>query len=110
MACVPHWFHLKAGMALGTAMAGSGLGGVIFPYIMRETWNRVGFKWGMRIVALVVFTLCGLASLLVKSRLPKGGRLKAAFDIRCFKDARFTWLSIATFCMPIKYISSVSIY
>ncbi len=99
MACVPHWFHLKAGMALGTAMAGSGLGGVVFPYIMRETWNRIGFKWGMRVVALVVFTLCGLASVLVKSRLPKGGRLKAAFDIRCFKDARFTWLSIATFCM-----------
>ncbi|KAL4779909.1 major facilitator superfamily domain-containing protein [Aspergillus varians] len=101
MSCVPHWFEAKAGMALGTAMAGAGLGGVIFPYILRETWATVGFRWGMRIVALVVFILCGLASFLVKSRLPRGGRLKAAFDIRCFKDARFTWLSVATFCLEL---------
>ncbi|KAL4921329.1 major facilitator superfamily domain-containing protein [Aspergillus aurantiobrunneus] len=101
MSCVPHWFQAKAGMALGTAMAGAGLGGVVFPYILRESWASVGFKWGMRIVALVVFVLCGLASFLVKSRLPREGRVKAAFDIRCFKDARFTWLSIATFCLEL---------
>ncbi|KAL3475537.1 major facilitator superfamily domain-containing protein [Aspergillus californicus] len=101
MSCVPHWFYAKAGRALGAAMAGAGLGGVVFPYIMRETWASVGFKWGMRIVALVVFMLCGLASFLVKSRLPRGGRLKAAFDIRCFKDMRFTWLTAATFCLEL---------
>ncbi|KAI9370245.1 major facilitator superfamily domain-containing protein [Aspergillus egyptiacus] len=101
MSCVPHWFQAKAGMALGTAMAGSGLGGVIFPYIMREAWATVGFKWGMRIVALVILVLCGIASFLVKSRLPRGGRVKAAFDIRCFKDARFSWMTAATFCLEL---------
>ncbi|KAL2822265.1 major facilitator superfamily domain-containing protein [Aspergillus cavernicola] len=101
MSCVPHWFYAKAGMALGAAMAGAGLGGVVFPYIMRETWASIGFKWGMRVVALVVFVLCSLASFLVKSRLPRGGRLKAAFDIRCFKDMRFTWLTAATFCLEL---------
>ncbi|KAI7970243.1 hypothetical protein EIK77_000245 [Talaromyces pinophilus] len=28
MACVPHWFEIRAGMAIGTALAGSGLGGI----------------------------------------------------------------------------------
>jgi MFS family permease len=98
MSCVPHWFQAKAGMAIGTAMAGSGLGGVIFPYILRGTFGSVGYKWGMRITALVVLVMCGIASFLVKSRLPRNGRLKAAFDIRCFKDARFTWMALATFC------------
>jgi MFS family permease len=98
MSCVPHWFQAKAGMAIGTAMAGSGLGGVIFPYILRGTFGSVGYKWGMRITALVVLVMCSIASFLVKSRLPRNGRLKAAFDIRCFKDARFTWMALATFC------------
>ncbi|KAL4866253.1 hypothetical protein BDV12DRAFT_173134 [Aspergillus spectabilis] len=101
MACVPHWFSAKAGMALGTAMAGAGLGGVVFPYILRETWATVGFKWGMRIVALVVFILCGLASFLVKARLPRNRGFKAAFDIRSFRDARFAWLSVAGFCLEL---------
>lgn len=99
MSCIPHWFYAKAGMAIGTAMAGAGLGGVVFPYILRETWASIGFKWGMRVTALLVFLLCGSATFLVKSRLPRNGRPKAAFDIRCFKDARFSWLSAATFCM-----------
>ncbi|KAL3460909.1 major facilitator superfamily domain-containing protein [Aspergillus heterothallicus] len=101
MSCVPHWFQAKAGMAIGTAMAGSGLGGVIFPYILRGTFNSVGYKWGMRITALVILVMCGIASFLVKARLPRNGRLKAAFDIRCFKDARFTWMALATFCLEL---------
>ncbi|KAL4923181.1 major facilitator superfamily domain-containing protein [Aspergillus undulatus] len=101
MASVPHWFEARAGMALGTAMAGAGLGGVVFPYIYRGAWETVGFKWGMRIVALVVFVLCGSASFLVKARLPKKGEFKAAFDIRCFKDARYTWMTAATFCLEL---------
>ncbi|KAL4909569.1 hypothetical protein BDW74DRAFT_187630 [Aspergillus multicolor] len=101
MSCIPHWFYARAGMAIGTAMAGAGLGGVVFPYILRETWASVGFKWGMRVTALVVFVLCGSATFLVKSRLPRNGRPKAAFDIRCFRDARFSWLSAATFCLEL---------
>ncbi|KAL4985258.1 major facilitator superfamily domain-containing protein [Aspergillus falconensis] len=101
MSCIPHWFYAKAGMAIGTAMAGAGLGGVVFPYILRETWASVGFRWGMRVTALLIFFLCSSATFLVKSRLPRNGRPKAAFDIRCFKDARFSWLTAATFCLEL---------
>lgn len=96
MSCVPHWFQARAGMALGTAMAGAGLGGVVFPFILKGAFASLGFKWGMRILAFVILVLCGLGSFLVKSRLPKG-QLKAAIDIRCFRDSRFTWLSAAIF-------------
>ena len=103
MSCVPHWFQARAGMALGTAMAGAGLGGVIFPFILKGAFASLGFKWGMRILAFVVLVLCGLGSFLVKSRLPKG-QLKAAIDIRCFRDSRFTWLSAAIFS-KLDYLS-----
>ncbi|UDD56983.1 hypothetical protein AFCA_004502 [Aspergillus flavus] len=96
MSCVPHWFQARAGMAIGTAMAGAGLGGVVFPFILKGAFANLGFQWGMRILALVILVLCGLASFLVKSRLPKG-QLKAAIDIRSFKDSRFTLLSFGIF-------------
>jgi MFS family permease len=98
MSCVPHWFQARAGMALGTAMAGAGFGGVVFPFLLKGAFSSLGFKWGMRILGIVMLFLCGLGSFLVKSRLPKG-QLKAAIDIRCFKDSRFTWLTLGTFSM-----------
>ncbi|KAE8149815.1 monocarboxylate transporter [Aspergillus avenaceus] len=110
MSCVPHWFQARAGMALGTAMAGAGLGGVVFPFILKGTFANLGFKWGMRVLAFVILVLSGLGSFLVKSRLPKG-QLKAAIDIRCFRDARFTLLSFGIFskCSSFCPVASVSL-
>ncbi|KAL4891411.1 major facilitator superfamily domain-containing protein [Aspergillus ambiguus] len=110
MSCVPHWFQVRAGMALGTAMAGAGLGGVVFPYLLKGTFSTVGFKWGMRIVAFFILFACGLGSFLAKSRLPKGKKLKAAFDIRCFKDARFTWLSMGIFCLELELFALLGLF
>ncbi|PLB39762.1 MCT family MFS transporter [Aspergillus candidus] len=109
MSCVPHWFQARAGMALGTAMAGAGLGGVIFPFILKGAFASLGFKWGMRILAFVVLVLSGLGSFLVKSRLPKG-QLKAAIDIRCFRDSRFTWLSAAIFTLELEVFALIGLY
>ncbi|KAF7595655.1 hypothetical protein BBP40_005403 [Aspergillus hancockii] len=109
MSCVPHWFQARAGMALGTAMAGAGLGGVVFPFILKGAFARLGFKWGMRIVAFVILVLCGLGSFLVKSRLPKG-QLKAAIDIRCFRDSRFAWLSFGIFTLELEVFALIGLF
>ncbi|KAF5862294.1 hypothetical protein ETB97_011818 [Aspergillus alliaceus] len=103
------FYVARAGMALGTAMAGAGLGGVVFPFILKGAFANLGFKWGMRIVALVIMVLCGLGSFLVKSRLPKG-QLKAAIDIRCFKDSRFTLLSFGIFTLELEVFALIGLY
>ncbi|OOO06480.1 monocarboxylate transporter [Aspergillus flavus] len=109
MSCVPHWFQARAGMAIGTAMAGAGLGGVVFPFILKGAFANLGFQWGMRILALVILVLCGLASFLVKSRLPKG-QLKAAIDIRSFKDSRFTLLSFGIFTLELEVFALIGLF
>lgn len=96
MAAVPQWFRQRAALAMGIAMAGSGVGGTIFPFILRAGFSRWGFKWGIRLLAFLVMVMCIVGSSLVKSRLPKG-RSKGAVNLKCFKDARFTWLSIGIF-------------
>ncbi|KAJ5386849.1 MFS general substrate transporter [Penicillium cosmopolitanum] len=58
MAAVPHWFDRKVGMAMGTAMAGAGLGGVTFPLVLRAGFTWFGYKWAIRLIALIVGILC----------------------------------------------------
>lgn len=96
MAAVPQWFDRKVGMAMGTAMAGAGLGGVMFPLVLRVAFTRLGYKWAIRILALMVAVMCGLGISLVRSRLPRG-KSRSTINLRAFKDTRFTWLTLGTF-------------
>lgn len=98
MACVPHWFEIRAGQAIGTALAGSGLGGIVFPFVMRAGFSNIGFKWTMRVLAFVVGCLCLLGSFMVRARLPRRKSSKAVIDLRCFKDLKFTFMTLSTFC------------
>lgn len=98
MAVVPQWFQRRVGLAMGIAMAGSSVGGIIFPFVLRAGFARWGFKWGIGLLAFLVTGMCVLGSLFVKARLPPG-KAKAAVDLKCLRDSRFTWLAIGTFSM-----------
>lgn len=96
LAAVPHWFDRRVGLAMGTAMAGGGAGGVVFPLILRAGFTNLGYRWTIRMLALIIGVLCGVAILLVRSRLPKG-RSQSTINLGAFKDTRFTWLTLGTF-------------
>ncbi|KAJ5103213.1 MFS general substrate transporter [Penicillium argentinense] len=109
MAAVPHWFDRKVGMAMGTAMAGAGLGGVTFPLVLRAGFARFGYKWAIRLVALIVGVLCSLGIMLVRSRLPKG-QSRSSINLRAFKDTRFTWLTLGTFSLELEVFAGLGLY
>ncbi|KAJ6005112.1 MFS general substrate transporter [Penicillium herquei] len=109
LAAVPHWFNQKVGMAMGTAMAGAGLGGVAFPLMLRSAFTSIGYKWSIRLLALIVGILCGFGILLVRSRLPKG-RSKSTINLRAFKDTRFTWLTLGTFSLELEVFAGIGLY
>lgn len=98
MAAVPHWFDRRVGLAMGTAMAGAGLGGVTFPLVMRAAFTRFGYQWAIRLLALMVAVMCGAGIALVRSRLPRG-RSRSTINLKAFQDTRFTWLTLGTFSM-----------
>ncbi|KAI1841010.1 hypothetical protein JX265_012887 [Neoarthrinium moseri] len=66
------WFAKKLPLANGIAATGSGLGGVIFPIIIRNALPTVGFGWTVRVIALVALVLLGAANLVV--RVPESPR------------------------------------
>ncbi|KAJ5212379.1 MFS general substrate transporter [Penicillium cinerascens] len=109
LAAVPHWFDRKVGMAMGTAMAGGGLGGVTFPLVLRAAFTSFGYQWAIRLLALMVAVMCGLGIALVRSRLPKG-RSRSTINLNAFKDTRFTWLTLGTFSLELEVFAGLGLY
>ncbi|CAG8094495.1 unnamed protein product [Penicillium nalgiovense] len=109
LASVPQWFDRKAALALGISMAGAGLGGVIFPFVLRAGFTNLGYRWTIRLLALVVLILGMLGTVLVKARLPKG-RSKSTINLRSLKDARFTWLTIGLFGLELEVFAGLGLY
>ncbi|PHH79286.1 hypothetical protein CDD82_2500 [Ophiocordyceps australis] len=99
LAVVAHWFDAKRGLAVGIAYAGSSIGGVVFPLLMRETLDRLGWNWSVRIVLLIALVLLLLANVLIRGRTKelnagkKHGKIKV-IDFGCFADARFVWATL----------------
>ena len=97
MAILSHWFCRRRGTATGIAMAGSSLGGITFPLVLRKALEKVGWGWALRILGLIFFVLLTIGNICVRSRLPMKTR-KGVVDMRCFADSRFIWTTVGAFC------------
>ncbi|KAG0267385.1 hypothetical protein DFQ27_008803 [Actinomortierella ambigua] len=56
------WFVARRGMASGMAIAGSGMGGLIFNVVIQKMIDGVGVRWCLRILAIllgVMMIVCG---------------------------------------------------
>ena len=81
LGCVSTYFFKKRGMAIGLAVSGSSLGGVIFPIIVSRMIKEVGFGWAMRTCAFLILGLMIFANLFLKARFPP---TKRAFSFMAF--------------------------
>ncbi|GME99431.1 unnamed protein product [Ambrosiozyma monospora] len=66
---VAHYFR-KTERATAMAVAGTGgcVGGVLFPAMLRQSFQSIGFVWSMRCVALIDLICLSICILLVKER------------------------------------------
>ncbi|KAJ3973577.1 major facilitator superfamily domain-containing protein, partial [Lentinula raphanica] len=63
------WFEHHRELAFGLMLNGSALGGVIFPSVLKALFPSIGFQWSMRVMALLIFAMLSISSLLVKERI-----------------------------------------
>ena len=72
LAAVGHYFFKKRGAAMGVAIAGSSVGGVIFPIALsRMLYNTsLGFGWTVRILGFLMLLLLLPACFVIRARLP----------------------------------------
>lgn len=96
--CASTWFLKKRGAALGLVVAGSSLGGVIFPIMIIHLLPEVGFGWTLRICAFLILALLIFANLTVRSRIPPTPRpFNVMAFIRPLKVPSFSLLTAAVF-------------
>lgn len=45
MGILPQWFTKRRGLATGLASSGSGIGGLVLPFILTAVNNTLGIGW-----------------------------------------------------------------
>ncbi|CAJ0551445.1 Ff.00g113750.m01.CDS01 [Fusarium sp. VM40] len=89
-------FTRRRGLAMGLAVMGTSLGGIIYPMMLRATFGKLGWAWSMRLVALVIacLTSLGVLCFLPFRRLTEGRRdvqqpQGLSLDLSAFKSLKF---------------------
>ncbi|KAI0042846.1 MFS general substrate transporter [Auriscalpium vulgare] len=107
------WFDVRRSLASAFIFSGGGFGGAAFPLAADYLLQRVGFRWTIRVIALTVGILGGVAILGAKPRLPitpAGSRKTAApLEFSFLKSPVFISLGITVFLQGLAYFT-VSIY
>ncbi|KZT69303.1 MFS general substrate transporter [Daedalea quercina L-15889] len=112
---LPQWFVRRRGLATGIIFAGSGLGGFAFPFLLQALLDHYGFRWTLRIWAIVIFVTVGVAILGMQPRLPvpkypRGQRPRFIPPQMNFLRSTLFWLlSVCTVLHAMSYYS-VSLY
>ncbi|CZR38146.1 uncharacterized protein FPRO_06663 [Fusarium proliferatum ET1] len=90
-------FTHRRGLAMGIAVMGTSLGGIIYPMMLRATFGKLGWAWSMRLVALVIacITSLGVLCYLPFRRLTEGQATAQkpqsfSLDLSAFKSLSFT--------------------
>ncbi|EAA30793.1 MFS monocarboxylate transporter [Neurospora crassa OR74A] len=115
---ITHFFHVRRGLATGVATISGGIGGIMFPIMLRYTLPSIGFPWSCRILGFIMLGLAVPANLFIKTRLkPKISQDKPKMssllpDFSGFRDLRYAFSAIGIFFMewglfmPLTYIVS----
>lgn len=97
MAAVGHYFRARRSLAMGIAVSGSSLGGVIFPIALSNLFElpNIGFGWGVRIVGFIILALLAVGCATLRSRLPP--RRGNVLVLSAFKDKNYILTIISLF-------------
>ena len=85
IAILPTYFTTKLGLALGLAVSGSSLGGIIYPIVLYRLVGRIGFPWSVRVLGFIalITLLCPITFMKMRS---KPHKVRSLIDWSAFLD------------------------
>jgi len=111
---LPQYFMKHKALAVGVAVSGSSLGGVIQPIVLRQLQPKIGFPWATRVLGFISLATCAFSvSVMRVRRMPKQRR--SLIEPTAFREAPYGLFCIAMFFSyvgffgPIFYLSSYAI-
>ena len=83
-------------MAVSLASCGAATGGMVFPAIGYYLFDRLGFAWTVRLMALIIAVNGLVVSAVTRARIVS--RMSSPwFDLTAFKELSYTMFSIGSF-------------
>ncbi|KAG0173312.1 hypothetical protein DFQ28_006025 [Apophysomyces sp. BC1034] len=110
MSISPQWFVKRRGFAMGIMVSGSGVGGLIMPFIMNTLNESLGGAWCYRILGIITFVASMISTILLKEKpekmTSKGSiRIREIIDLSICKDRSFLiWCIAGNLSMMAYYI------
>ncbi|KAK3381477.1 major facilitator superfamily domain-containing protein [Podospora didyma] len=106
-AAAAQWFDKKRATALGIAVAGSSIGGIVFPIALSNMLNgsSLGFGWSVRVMGFVMIPFVAFACITVKPRLPS--RKTKFWMPEAYRDIKFSLLIVAMFFLFFSFLTPI---
>jgi MFS family permease len=109
-AILSQYFDKRRAAAMGLAVSGSSIGGIIFPIVLSKFLNdsNLSFGWSIRIVAFIMVPFMLFACFIISPRVPPRG--STLFIGAAWKNKKYVLLVVSLFFMmmgmwtPVFYI------
>lgn len=98
------YFRKKRALAGGLTVAGSSVGGVIFPLMVNHLLPKIGFGWTMRACAFLILGLWAITVATISANVPRKNRT-FGFNkyLQPFKESNFIILFAFAFFLYCTY-------
>ncbi|KJZ75149.1 hypothetical protein HIM_05343 [Hirsutella minnesotensis 3608] len=90
------YFKRNKSMAISLAACGGGTGGIAFPLMAQQLLPKIGFRWTVRAMGLVVLVASILILSLARRRLPPR-RAGPLVELAAFKELTYLFFAISMF-------------
>lgn len=108
VAVIGKWFVRRRGLAMGIALCGSSIGGIVMPLMLRQLLPSIGWKWSMRVLGILIAAVLIAGSICLQQPLPQRPETQASEMRRRKRVAlNFIALTSGTFTMVTIGISAL---
>ena len=97
------YFAKRRGMALGIVTSGNSFGGIVYPIVVRQLLDKVGFGWTVRVLGFINVVSLAVVIAFMKPRLPPR-KVGPLIDPDAFRDLPYIIHVLGIcFLMPTVY-------
>jgi MFS family permease len=92
---LPTYFSSRLGTALGLAVSGSALGGIIYPIVLNQLIGPLGFGWAVRVIGFIALGTLLVPIAVMRQRV-KPPRARSLIDWSAFTDVPYMTFVLAS--------------
>lgn len=113
---VGHWFMQRRALATSLALTAGGIGGILFPMIILQLEDKIGFDHSLQLIGVICTILCLLAISTIRTRLPANIKSGAVIDLLALREKVYATTTAAIFFLelalfiPVTYITSYALH